>query len=112
MFDGVPEAARAGVDWHAKAFAAVMANQASLGDKAPKECAPEHHQDWARGLEAATEKIAWAMAEAGRVVDRRTDIAPQAVVLDPEPEDEEEAEQRDAALAGPTEAETAFEVAH
>lgn len=81
-------------------------------------------QAWMRGYHDGQEKLAWGLAAAGRVIDRRTDIAAQAVPLQPEPEVEPEEQDEEAAeleaatklvesgWTQPTGDEASFEAAH
>lgn len=54
--------------------------------KTPDSMQPRHIPAFTRGWHAGQEKLAWGLAETGKIVDRRTDIAAQPVALEPEPE--------------------------
>ena len=101
FFDAVPLAAREEIDWEARGFAAALVNRGAYADEIPADCPPDRIQAWQTGVNKAHDKIAWAMADAGAVVDRRSDVRVSAVPLEPEPVD------GDFADVGPTEHEVA-----
>jgi hypothetical protein len=55
---------------------------------APTDVPPRFVQAWLRGRMSGQEKLAWGLAEAGRVVDRKPDANAAPVELEPEPEEE------------------------
>ena len=109
LFADVPEASRESVDWEARGYCAALTNKGAFAGKPPSECPPDRITDWQRGVNRATEKIAWSMSDAGHNPDRKkTGLGVSAVPLEPEPEGDEPDDTKAAALAGPTEAEAAF----
>lgn len=58
--------------------------------KPPASMHPQYHQRWLKAFHDGQERAAWARSARGEIVDRRTDIKPGPVELDPEPVDDEE----------------------
>lgn len=93
LFAEVPQAARESIDWEARGFAAAMTNKGAFAGSPPSDCPPDRIQDWQRGVNRCTEKLAWAMSEAGHNPERaRADTAASRPELSDEPEGADDTE--------------------
>lgn len=89
LFASTPVEIKDGMDWEADGYRAGMR---ATEPKPPSECPERFHQDWMKGYHNGQERNAWALAERGKIVDRRTDIAPGKVELEPVEDDRDEDE--------------------
>lgn len=96
LFSSTPVEIKDALDWEADGYRAGMR---ATEPKPPSECDARFHQDWMKGYHAGQERNAWALSERGKIVDRRTDIAPGAVELEPVEDDRDDGEVIDDAAA-------------
>lgn len=85
LFAALPEEVRDDQYYEGGGYAAGL-----RGDErdAPDGTPPRFIQAWLRGWIAGQEKLAWGLAAAGRIVDRKANANPAPVQLEPEPDEE------------------------
>lgn len=86
LFADVPVETRDELDFHGAGYASGLRGDPG---QVPDEVPARFVQAWMRGWGEGQEKLAWGLAAAGKIMDRRPDADARPVQLDPEPDEDE-----------------------